>query len=132
METEMNITAKIIVKLADFATKVSDRRKDEHIRFLSQYEKIVRSVSPEAAKLFGCLDVKVIKNGKEEIWGINLTATDYIFWVEHINLGVRFCSHPNAVMAAVMDKMANSAEIHNLTKEERNELIDLLSERDSS
>jgi hypothetical protein len=35
-------------------------------------------------------------------------------------------------MAAVMDKMANSAEIHNLTKEERNELIDLLSERDSS
>lgn len=120
---------KVFQAVADIATGAAARVTDEHSEFLEFFRSLVETVSPEVAKQFGTLSVTVVTKGKTEGWGIELTATDYLWWKDAIAKGSRFSPDHGGVESvprAMVVRVASKAEKSGLTLEERRALVTLL------
>ncbi len=122
----------IFSAISDLAIGARLRRKAEDGEFLKFYRSIVETVSPEVVSIFGHMpNVHVVSNGKKEEWGIELTATDFIWWKSKLESGdVRFVEGGNAIKAAMLHRMARMAEVEKLSADERKRLISLLEDSD--
>jgi hypothetical protein len=123
---------KLFQAIADLASNAAGRVTDEHQEFLNFYRGLVDTVPPETVGRFGNLGVAVIENGAVQTqWGIELTATDYLFWKQKIGAGVRFSPAHGGVKSvprAMATRLAKQAETAGLTLEERQQLLNLLDE----
>lgn len=111
-------------KIMQWIDKVSDRHSEEHNEFLIWYEKLVRSASPAATKAFGNMDdVELTSN---ESAGIELTASDFLWWKERISNGARFKHGVSSVKANMLNRLCSAAEQMDMTAEEKGQLIDAM------
>lgn len=121
---------KLIQAVANLMTGARDRISEEHADFLNFYEQLVRSISSDAVEAFGKMEIEVKDKGKEETWGILLTAADFMFWKNAIEKrNVRFADTTDVVKSGMLNRMTRMAETERLTVEERNKLLDLLSDQ---
>jgi len=115
--------------IADLALSAKRREDKAHTDFLSFYRELVETLPSEMVDIFGQLtgvDVR-IKSGKEAKWGIQLTATDFIWWKSQIeDEGVRFVHGPLSVQRSMLDLFSRSADARRIPPEERKKLIALL------
>lgn len=118
----------IFHKIADFTTAAVSRRNKEHDQFLSFYRELVETIPTEAIKAFGNMGgVQVFSGGKRQDFGIELTAADFLWWKQHIDvMGTRFVKSPSAVQADILDRMVRKADVGGLAPKQRKELIALM------
>lgn len=122
-------SAGIFRAVAEMALGAKARRDQENEKFLSFYRELVETLPTDVTELFGHMGkvAVTLKNGETPSWGIELTATDYIWWCNEIREnGVRFTQGPRAVEQAMIARLAKQAESQRLTPEERKKLISLL------
>lgn len=125
------MSAHIFRKIADLALGAKARRDDEYRQFLAFFRELVETTPTDVAKLFGRFNVKSQpRGGQEAVYGIELTATDYLWWVNEIeNKGTRFVNGVPRVQTAILSHIAKQAEAQGLTADERKLLLSLLIDR---
>lgn len=122
----MNVN--IFKAIGDLALSAKKRKDNEHADFLAFYRNLVETLPTEIVALFGNMGgVAVWHKGKEKSCGLELTATDFMWWKTHIEAeGVRFVNTPASVKCDMLDRLARHAEAHRLSPEERKNLLSLL------
>lgn len=125
----MNV--KIFTAIGELATGAKKRRDGEHQEFLGFFRSIVETIPTEVVQIFGTLSGIEMRlpSGKVESYGIELTATDYMWWKQKIEKeGARFVGKTSAVQSNMLDRLGKKAEMHRLEPAERKKLIALLEE----
>ncbi|MBB95634.1 MAG: hypothetical protein CML68_13715 [Rhodobacteraceae bacterium] len=121
----MNIDA--IKQMIRLATKAHERSTAEHWAFLNTLESLIIHCPPALSRKFGNMSVKVRdKNGSESGAGIELTATDMMWWQKGIENGTRIVGGAKATEIAIYNRLCKSIESHEMTSEERAEFISLM------
>ena len=119
----------IFKAIGNLSLKAKVREEQEYKEFLAFYKELVENMPTELTILFGNLGgIETSKAGhKPSVYGIELTATDYIWWKNKIeNEGCRFVHGIPHVKSLMLERFAKNAESHRLSPEERKELIAML------
>jgi hypothetical protein len=119
----------IFSAIGDLAISSRRRVEVEHSDFLVFYRQLVETMPTEMVEIFGTLDgIRVrLRRGKVEDYGIELTATDFMWWKSLIEADhARFVSGPADVKRRMLERFATGAEAERLTPDERKKLLFLL------
>lgn len=121
------MSAQIFRAIADMALGAKAKRMERYEAFLDFYKTLVETLPSEATAMFGRMPVSVKDRGKPpENWGIELTATDFLFWKDRLGRTVEFVKRPENVKSDMFSVLAKKAEKEPLTAEERKTLLMLL------
>jgi hypothetical protein len=123
----MNIAKlKALFNLYNEAQKI---REQELADFMKFYKSVVEIVPPEAARIFGTMNVRtyVHKAKAAKNYGINLTVVDYAWWVSEFKAGnCYFVDGPASVKRDILNKLTQTVENHLTTPELKKELMEIL------
>lgn len=122
------LSVNVFKAVADLAVGAKSKRDQEHTDFLAFYRSLVESLPTEAIRLFGNMSVKLIVGKVEEGAGLELTATDYMWWRQKIAGGARFVVGVHAVQLEMLNRLSKKAEAESLPPEQRKVLLALLDE----
>lgn len=115
--------------IAELAVGARRRSKQEHQDFLSFFREVVATVPAEVVETFGHMSgVQCVHpNGEIKSYGILLTATDYMFWKQKIEIeGIRFVKGAASVQMDMLDRLSTQAEMQRLSPAERTALIEMM------
>lgn len=114
--------------VGDLALSAKKRVTNEHVEFLAFYRQLVETLPSEMTEMFGTLDgIEVrLTGGGFQTYGIELTATDFIWWKSVIEGGNRFKNGTAWVQQSMLSRFSKKAEAHRLSPEERTTLLALL------
>lgn len=123
----MNIAKlKALFNLYNKAQKI---REQELAGFMKFYKSVVEMVPPEAARIFGTMNVRtyVHKDRAVKNYGIKLTVVDYAWWVSEFKAGnCYFVDGPASVKRDILNKLTQTVENHLTTPELKKELMEIL------
>jgi hypothetical protein len=123
----------IFAAVAELAVSAKSRRDAEHREFLRFYRALVEELPTEAIAIFGTMSVKASVAGKQEDWGIELNAADFMWWKTQIETnGARLIPGPASVQAAMLNHLAKKASTQNLDPEQRKRLLTIMDDAETA
>jgi hypothetical protein len=123
------INPRIFAAIGRLAVSAKKRRDAEYQDFLAFYRTLVETLPAEVCAIFGNMGGIEVQPGAgaRTTFGLELSATDFIWWKHKIEVeNVRFVKSAAAIKADMLARISRGAEAHNLTPAERKELVALL------
>ena len=109
--------------------EAQELREQELQEFLDFYKNIVELIPAEASKAFGRLSVEVYvyKTKRNANYGIDLTVTDYVWWVDQFKYNkVRLIDSPIDIKHKILNRITETIESYLTSPEHKKALMELL------
>ena len=119
---------KAFAALGEIIVGAKQKRDAEYQEFLVFYRELVETLPTEACNRFGTLNgVEAVVDGNESAYGIQMNVADFLYWKNKIdNTDIRFVASIREIKSAMLDRLTNIAEVHNLEPAARKALLAIL------